>query len=403
MREFTPPRHWAIVVAAFLGWEELFAGRPKPAVGPTRELLAAVRDGELDLTHRMTAAVGGLLIAADDEVVAGTEAMLAQVRATGALGWVPYLLNVLAVARLLRGEFADARADVAEGAAVSEEFGNSTERLAHRSVEVWLHAVAGEESRSRDLAAEVLPDARSRHRVNAEIAVWGLAMLDLSARRFETALGGLEQVCRGPARRDVLMRAVPDLVEAAVRSGAPDRAGEALAEFAHWAERVDQPVTTGLALRCRALLADDGEAEPLYVEGLRLHERHGGPYDHARTRLVYGEWLRRQRRRTEARAHLEAAAAGFERIGATLWAERAHGELAAFGGARTEQRAIGPLTLLTPQELQVVQLAAAGHTNKQIAAQLYLSPRTVGHHLYKAYPKLGVTARSELAGLVAGP
>ena len=146
----------------------------------------------------MTACVGGLLIAADDEVVAGTETMLAQARATGALGWVPYLLNVLAVARLLRGEFADARAYVAEGAAISEELGNTTERLAHRSVEVWLHAVSGEESRSRDLAAEVLPDAQDRHRVNAEVAAWGLAMLDLSARRFEMALDGLERVCRAP-------------------------------------------------------------------------------------------------------------------------------------------------------------------------------------------------------------
>jgi DNA-binding NarL/FixJ family response regulator len=116
--------------------------------------------------------------------------------------------------------------------------------------------------------------------------------------------------------------------------------------------------------------------------------------------LVYGEWLRRRRRRTEARAHLEAAATVFDRIGAALWAERARGELAAVGGARGEKRGSGPLTLLTPQELQVVQLAAAGYTNKEIAAQLYLSPRTVGHHLYKAYPKLGVTARSELADLV---
>lgn len=402
LREFTPPQHWSAVVAALLAWEDLFSASPKPAVAPMRELLADARSGDLELTHRMTAAVGGLLIAADDEVIVVTEAMLAQARATGALGWVPYLLNVLAVARLLRGEFADARTHVAEGAAVSEEFGNATERLAHRSIEVWLHAVSGEESRCRDLAAEVLPDAQRRHRVNAEIAAWGLAVLDLSARRFAAALEGLERVCRGPARRDVLMRAVPDLVEAAARSGEPDRAQEALAAFAHWAEHVDRPVTTGLALRCRALLTDDDETEARYIEGLRLHERYGGPYDHARTRLVYGEWLRRHRRRTEARAHLEAAVAGFERIGASLWAERARGELAAFGGTSTEHRATGPLALLTPQELQVVQLAAAGHTNKQIAAQLYLSPRTVGHHLYKAYPKLGVTARSELAGLVAG-
>jgi DNA-binding CsgD family transcriptional regulator len=402
MRGFTPSEEWAPVVAALLGWADLFAGRPELAVAPIRELEASVCGGEVDLMHRITAGLGALLIADDEDAVSGTEAMLAEVRATGALGWVPYALNALAVARLLRGEFADAHMCVVEGAAVSDELGNSTEGLAHRSVEVWLHAVSGDETRCRDLAAEVLPEARDRHRVNAEIAAWGLAMLDLAANRFEVALDGLDQVCRGPARRDVLMRAVPDLVEAAVRSNAPDRAHEALTEFAHWAEQVDRPVTTGLALRCRALMGDDDEvAEESYAEALRLHELNGGPYDHARTLLVYGEWLRRRRRRTEARAHLEAAVAGFERIGATLWAERALGELDACGGARDARRGSGPLALLTPQELKVVQLAAAGHTNKEIAAQLYLSPRTVGHHLYKAYPKLGIAARSELADLVA--
>jgi DNA-binding CsgD family transcriptional regulator len=226
-------------------------------------------------------------------------------------------------------------------------------------------------------------------------------MLDLAAKRYDAALDGLTEVWRGPARWDVVIRAVPDLVEAAVRCGTPDRARETLADFAHWADNVDRPVTTGLLLRCRALLADADGAETLYAEALRLHERYAGPYDHARTRLVFGEWLRRRRRRTEARAHLEAAVNEFERIGATRWAERTHGELAAFGGARGDKRGSGPLMLLTPQELQVVLLAAGGHTNKEIAAQLYLSPRTVAHHLYKAYPKLGVTARGELAGLVA--
>ncbi|PRX99719.1 helix-turn-helix transcriptional regulator [Allonocardiopsis opalescens] len=400
MRGFTPPREWASVVAALLGWAELFAGRPELAVGPMRDLHTAARGGGNDLMHRITAGFGGLMIADDDGVVGHTEDMLAEVRATGALGWVPYTLNVLAVARLLRGEFADARACVAEGAAVSEELGNTTEHLAHRSVEVWLHAVSGDEERCRALAEEVLPRARARHRVNAEIAVWGLGMLDLSARRFGEAFDRLERVSQGPASRDLLMRAVPDLVEAAVRKGVPDRVEGPLAAFRHWAEQVDRPVATGLALRCRALLAGDDAADALYAEALRLHERHGGPYERARTHLVYGEWLRRRRRRTEARAHLAAAVSAFEGIGAQLWAERARGEMAAFGERGDEPRRSGPLTLLTPQELQVVRLAAGGHTNKEIAAQLFLSPRTVGHHLYKAYPKLGVAGRAELVGLV---
>lgn len=403
MRGFTPPEHWAPVVAALLGWAELFAGRPESAVGPMRDLHTAARGGGHDLMHRITAGFGGLMIADDDGVVAGTEDMLAAVRASGALGWVPYTLNVLAVARLLRGEFADARACAAEGVSVSDELGNTTESLAHRSVEVWLHAVSGDEARCRALAEEVLPRARARHRVNAEIAAWGLGMLDLSARRFGAALDRLEQVSEGPASRDVLVRAVPDLVEAAVRAGSPDRARGPLAAFRHWAGHVDRPVATGLALRCRALLADDADADALYAEALRLHERHGGPYERARTQLVYGEWLRRRRRRAEARGHLAAAVSAFERLGARLWAERARGELAAFGERSDEPRRSGPLTLLTPQELQVVRLAAGGHTNKEIAAHLFLSPRTVGHHLYKAYPKLGVTGRAGLARLVRGP
>lgn len=400
MRDLTPPPHWAPVVGALVGWAELFEARPDLAVGPMRALRTADGgDDDANLMRRMTAGVGGLLIGDEDDVVAEMEELLAHVRTSGALAWVPYALNALALARLQRGEFADAHACVAEGTEIADELGNTTEGLAHRSIEVWLHAVRGEEDRCRDLAARVLPEARTRHRVNAELAGWGLAMLDLSARRFGAALDGLDEVCRGPARRDVVRRAVPDLVEAAVRSEAPDRSREAMAEFADWAEHADRPVTTGLLLRSRALLAEDTEADELYAEALRLHEKHAGPYDLARTRLVYGEWLRRRRRRTEARARLEAASSGFDRLGARLWAERARSELNALGGAREEQRADGPLTLLTPQEWQIVQLAAAGHTNKQIAAKLYLSPRTVGHHLYKAYPKLGVTARSELAEL----
>jgi DNA-binding CsgD family transcriptional regulator len=399
MRGFAPPEPWAPVVAALLGWAELFAGRPDLAVGPMRDLYTATGGDGNDLMHRITAGFGGLMIADDERVIAEAEDMLAEVRATGVLGWVPYVLNVLAVARIFRGEFADARACVTEGASVSDELGNTTENLAHRSVEVWLTAVSGDEARCRALAEEVLPRARSRHRVNAEIAAWGLGMLDLSARRFTQALDRLEQVSRGPASRDLLIRAVPDLVEAAVRSGEPGRAHPPLAAFRHWAEHVDRPAATGLVLRCQALLAGHG-TDALYREALRLHEGHGGPYEHARTQLVYGEWLRRQRRRTEARAHLTAAVSTFDRLGAQLWAQRARGELAAFGERGEEPGRGGPLALLTPQELQVVRLASTGLTNKEIAAQLFLSPRTVGHHLYKAYPKLGITGRTELADLV---
>ena len=141
------------------------------------------------------------------------------------------------------------------------------------------------------------------------------------------------------------------------------------------------------------------------VEALRQHAVSGRPFEHARTALLYGEWLRRGRRGTDARAPLRAALALFDRTGARPWADRARAELRAAGEpAAAGAPAPDPLSLLTPQELQVVRLAASGATNRDIAAQLFISPRTVSHHLYRAFPKLGVTNRTALARLdLTGP
>ena len=173
-----------------------------------------------------------------------------------------------------------------------------------------------------------------------------------------------------------------------------------MARLRHWAEHVDRPLATALLLRRRALLADDDDAEALYTEALRLHELQGGPYERARTQLVYGEWLRRARRKREARVQLLAALKCFEELGARPWAARARAELTATGTQVPRAAAPDILASLTPQELQITRLAASGLQNRDIAAQLFLSPRTVAYHLYKAYPKLGVSSRAELPALV---
>ncbi len=152
-----------------------------------------------------------------------------------------------------------------------------------------------------------------------------------------------------------------------------------------------------MAARCAALTASDADAEPLYRKAIAAHEGDGRPFEQARTRLLYGEWLRRGQRRADAREQLLAAAGAFARMGARPWRERAEAELRAAGARQAVVTADDPLARLTPQELQVVRLAAAGASNKQIGAQLFLSPRTVGYHLHKAFPKLGVSAREELA------
>ena len=317
---------------------------------------------------------------------------------------IPYTLEILALGRLLRGQFQDAETCVAEGVSLAVDLGMEVQVVVLNAIAAWLAAVTGDAPRCRALAEGVLEHS-TRHPTNAALASWGLGLLDLACGRPGAAVDRLDGVCSGPARHDVLIRAVPDLVEAAVHSGQPDRARQPLAALDHWAAHTGSPLATALSLRCHALTAPDGEADELYDAALRVYETEPALYDQARTRLAYGEWLRRRRRRSDARTQLTRAMASFERLGATAWAGRARAELHVLGerpAAKVHDADV--LKRLTHQELQVVRLAAAGSSNREIAAQLFLSPRTVGYHLYKAYPKLGVTKRSELTRLLAdGP
>jgi DNA-binding CsgD family transcriptional regulator len=167
-----------------------------------------------------------------------------------------------------------------------------------------------------------------------------------------------------------------------------------------WADTVHQPGVYALVERCRALLAPDDEAGAHYEAALAFHAGDDRPFERARTELLYGEWLRRARHKAEARTRLHRAVDTFDLLGAAPWADRARAELAATGVAAPERKPVGALAALTPQEAQIVRLAARGLSNRDIAAQLFLSPRTVGHHLYKAYPKLGILSRAELPALV---
>ncbi|TDD14593.1 LuxR family transcriptional regulator [Nonomuraea diastatica] len=217
----------------------------------------------------------------------------------------------------------------------------------------------------------------------------------------------MARVLDGPLGHTVIVTfAIADHVEACARLNEPHRATSAFARFDAWAAASGRPWAAAVAHRCHALLAPRDQAEAHFDSALALHSRGGRPFERARTQLMYGEWLRRARRRADAGAQLSAALTGFTAMGAAPWAERARTELAATGVPATApaRRAdTAPLDTLTPQELQVVRLAATGATNRQIGAQLFLSPRTVGFHLYKAYPKLGVSSRAELAGIDFGP
>ncbi|MFI5906054.1 LuxR C-terminal-related transcriptional regulator [Dactylosporangium sp. NPDC051541] len=231
-------------------------------------------------------------------------------------------------------------------------------------VRAWLAAVRGDDEECVRLAA-------TGDRVWAE---WALALLDLGRGRAAEAADRFEHMPAAP------VFLVPDRVEAAIRAGRRATAEAATARLANW----PWPSNWAKAAldRCNASLGQD------------VSVRTDLPWEAARTHLVLGERLRRERRKTEARGHLRAAAELFDRLGAVPWADRARSELRAAGEvvAASQQR-----NTLSPQELQIVKLAAAGRTNREIAAMLFISPKTVSYHLYRAFPKLGVTSRTQLA------
>ncbi|WP_101789034.1 helix-turn-helix transcriptional regulator [Nonomuraea indica] len=329
---------------------------------------------------------------------AATE-LVQECRTEGRLGRMPQAMTLLAIAQLMNGRHPAARATTADGLALAADVGQPMWRGYLAGVRAWLSAVAGAEEECMVMTTEVFHHADTTAWMPSRCwAEYAGALLELGLGRYEAVLDRMDRATEGPSRHAFIWRyAWPDYIEAAVRAGTPERAEEALHRYAAWAESTGQPGPLAVLHRVRALAAADDRAGPLYERALELHVQHVQAFDQARTRLVYGEWLRRQQRRSEARIHLEAAREAFDRLGAAPWSARAAGELRAAGVSVPGHRAGDLLSALTPQELQVVRLAVTGASNREIAAQLFLSPRTVASHLYKAFPKLGVTSRAELS------
>jgi DNA-binding CsgD family transcriptional regulator len=190
-----------------------------------------------------------------------------------------------------------------------------------------------------------------------------------------------------------------DRIEAAIRAGEQETAHTWLDLFEAWAESTAAAWARAVGLHCRALLSEDeGEAERLFLAALDAHAEAARPFERARSELAYGEFLRRARRRVEAREHLGAALDSFEALGAALWAERARVELRA-SGQTARKRDPSTRAELTAQELQIARFVAEGHTNREVAAQLFLSPRTIDFHLRNVFRKLGISSRTALARL----
>ncbi|MFE9201956.1 LuxR C-terminal-related transcriptional regulator [Micromonospora sp. NPDC007230] len=377
------------------------------ALGLTRLMGGDIGDGitlmgqAVDEPHRTGLGVPGLTFTASlcfalgraalgEEITAG---VVADCQRNGMIGWLANALLDHGLAQGWRGRYGEATATLNAGLRLATDLGHEhpVSHLTCSLAWVLAHLADAQECRAKAEAGVARADQQGMV-LAAAIGRWALGLLDLGLGRPDAALQQLQAI---PVSSIAVLSA-PDQVEAAVRSGQPGQAAEPLARYLAWARHVRQPSADAIAMRCQALVEEN---EAHFARAVQRHDD-AQPYELARTRLAYGEWLRRARRRSDARAQLRGALEIFDRLGSQLWADRARAELRATGDVPAAPRQAGdPLSVLTPQERQVVRLAAGGASNRDIAAQLFLSPRTVGYHLYKAFPKLGVTSRAQLAAI----
>ena len=319
----------------------------------------------------------------------------------GALTALPVALNNQgAFVEVAAGRFDAARACFAEASEISAATGNPGVVGTAGVAEAYELAWRGREADARRVAAAVAREATGAGRGAQSIWVqYCLAVLELGLGNYQAAL----QCALGVFQDDAPFfgaHVLPDLVEAAARCGETGLAEAALGRLAERAAAAGTPLALGLLARSRALLAGDADAEPLYAEAIgHLGQCRAVP-QLARAHLVYGEWLRRQRRRRDAREQLRTAHEMFTAMGAGAFAERARVELLATG-ERARQRTAETAEELTPQEAQIARLVSQGESNRDIAAQLFLSPSTVDYHLRKVFRKTGVTSRTQLARTMA--
>ncbi|MEU7636775.1 helix-turn-helix transcriptional regulator [Streptomyces sp. NPDC039016] len=340
-------------------------------------------------------------LAGDTEsTVDALQRAVATLRKNGAVGALPLSVLPLVSLQLVTGQWTAATALATEALRPADETGQRTAAADLRAVLAWVAAARGDGDRCRELAEEALDLAVPQGNAStAALAYWALGLNALAEGKASGAARLFREVTTPGARAEHFMMSwlvLPDLVEAYVRAGQTELARSALEQLERCAAPADVPALHPAWQRCRALLAADDAADALFAAALAAEAP--SAFEAGRTHLLYGEWLRRARRIKSARDHLHQALRSFQAAGATPWAELARCELRA-AGEQVAEPAPGPgdgPQRLTPRELQIVRLAAQGMSNSDIAAQLFLSPRTVGHHLYKVFPKLGITSRHQL-------
>jgi DNA-binding CsgD family transcriptional regulator len=321
-------------------------------------------------------------------------------RQGGSFGGLPFALAGRADLDTRAGRLNEAYVGGVESVQLGGEMGHDTGLTYSLSILARVEGIQGRESDCRVHARHALDISRSSGANSIETyANTAIGILELGLSRLPEAIAAFEHVARFSHQQSLslvsVVQWVPDLIEAYTRAGRRQDA-EALAQrFDRAASESNNSWAHATAARCRALLMGD-EAFPTGFEtALERHHDLESPYERARTELLYGERLRRARRRADARAKLLSALETFDTLGAVPWANRARAELAASG--QNVRGRPASRDALTPQELHVALLVAEGKTNREAATMLFLSEKTIEHHLHNAFAKLGVRSRTELA------
>jgi DNA-binding CsgD family transcriptional regulator len=319
-------------------------------------------------------------------------------RESGALTVLPLTLSTRAGVELYAGNLADASSLIAEANAITD----ATDGRNVPYAPLALVAFRGREPDASRLIQTSTEDFLARGEgMGLTLAQWATAYLHNGLARYDIALAAAEQGAEDPHELWFSPWTMVELIEAATRSGQNDRAASALEVLSETTQASGTPWARGIEARSRALLAEGEAAETLYREAIEDLRPTRLRVDLARAHLLYGEWLRRERRRIDARTELRMAHELFSEFGMEAFAERARIELEATG-ERARKRTVDTLRELTPQEAQISRLTAQGHTNKEIAAQLFISPSTVEYHLRKVFRKLNVSSRTQLAHRLQG-
>jgi DNA-binding NarL/FixJ family response regulator len=366
--------------------------------GVVIERLARLGVAEIDPIPAQLLGIAATAVGAFDRAAAHLSAAIAALRTLGRLGGMAQAQVSQALATRYTGNWNVAAPAAEEASRLTRETRAPRWTAAAQAIGATVDGLRGETVAAQTSATE------AEQVIRAESAHPMLALVQLARGATSISAGhyaeAFEHLWRVFDPTDIAFHpvvrcwAVGDLVDAAMHSDHQERARAVVEEMETLASRSPFPVLLAGLSYARPLLAEDDDAEALFLAGLDA-DLSNLALTRERLQLGYGVWLRRHQRRKEARAPLRAARDGFDALGAAPWAERARQELRATGES-SHRREPGARDLLTPQELQIAQLAAEGLSNRDIGERLYLSHRTVGFHLYRIFPKLGVTSRAGL-------